>query len=223
MWTIVGSPSDAITDTIRQVEDKIPAEDAAIIQRIEFFPGSSRDTDFPIGAGAAAFPWEGLIVINAETNASSTKTLQGTLGHEIGHCIDWRDTTFEWHYWAPDPPLDALATELKDTFAEYFASGYAIKYGFMERDDDWRTPLQVFADKLRQDLQGGLGPHLAAAPQPVAVARVLGECGTFRVRVPAAVVKAARRRAPKKPSAGTATATTPRRRRSAGRRDTGRS
>jgi hypothetical protein len=158
MWEIVGSPSQENTDAIRQVEDRIPAEDAAFIKRIEFFPGGSKDADFTAaGPGGAAYPWESdcVIVINSITNAGSRELLQGTLAHEIGHCIDWRDTQWEWHHWAPAPPLDALASELKDTFAEYFASGYAINHGYMRAQPTGATPCRRSRTRYARTFKAG--------------------------------------------------------------------
>ena len=94
MWQIPNPPSANHRRWIEEVHDKIGL-DSGVVARIEFFPGSAKDADFLAqGYGGAAYPWEDvpLIVINANTNAHSKQALQGTLGHELGHRVDWRDT-----------------------------------------------------------------------------------------------------------------------------------
>lgn len=149
MWQIPNPPSENHRRWIEEVHDKIGL-DSSVVARIEFFPGSVKDADFQAnGYGGASYPWEDvpLIVINARTNAHSKQAVQGTLGHELGHCVDWRDTQWSWHHWE-NAGLDALAIQMKDKFAEFFASGYAIRWQLMDANNDWRKPLKEFAAQM---------------------------------------------------------------------------
>jgi hypothetical protein len=169
MWQIPNPPSANHRQWIEEVHDKI-GPDSGVVARIEFFPGSAKDADFLANSfGGAAYPWEDvpLIVINANTNAHSKQAVQGTLGHELGHCVDWRDTHWSWHHWENEG-LDALSIQMKDKFAEFFASGYAIRWQFMDAMEDWRKPLKEFAAELRASLAVHLSDGLPISDVPAA-------------------------------------------------------
>ena len=185
MWDVPNPPNPTVVQWIQQIEATIPPADAAVIRRIEFSPGSRKDPQVG-GNGGTAFPWEeeGLIVIN-HTNAQDLQVFRGTVAHEVGHYIDWRDTGWLWHIWPGDllwpndAQLDAVAHTIMEQAAEFFASGYAVQYGFMDRDMHELQYIRQLAQDVRALLQSGQRER-RGTPRSGRQA-VAGACGTVQL------------------------------------------
>jgi hypothetical protein len=155
MWEIIDAPNKRVVNTIRSLEEALPPEDAALVAQVKFVPPDDSQLR---GNRAVSLPWEKLLLWN-DQDLPRAAEMRAALAHEVGHFVDWHTTEWKWHDPFPPSPLDPLATMLKDRFSEYFASGYAIKQGFMKSEDDWRGPLQDFADCIRRNVREGIPPQ----------------------------------------------------------------